>query len=145
MPVVAVAAGTGWVYVLRGLRVLSSGPRLQGALPLEQLAGASAQPFVRMLVAWLPAGLVAGLVLAALTRLSRPLRAAAIAIPSAVLLLAASAASDAIAQNESFSQHVGPAFSRGGVWLAVALLAAGSLIAPPSADRPDVAADASVS
>ena len=39
---VAVAAGTGWLYLLRELHVLTLGPRLGGALPLQQLAGGDA-------------------------------------------------------------------------------------------------------
>jgi len=101
-----------------------------GALPLQQLAGGDAQPLLRMVVAWLPAGIAVGVALGALTRMSRPARAALTALVSAVLLLAASAVSDAIAQNDAVHEHVSAAFSRQAIWLAVGLLTLGTLIAP---------------
>lgn len=138
------AAGTGWLYLLRDLHVPGVGPNFEGALPLQQLAGGSAQPFSRMLLAWLPAGLALGITLAAVTRAPRAIRAGFTFVVGGILLLAASAISDAIAQNEPVSSHIGPAFSRGGVWLALVLLSAGVLIAPPSwARRPGAAAGAS--
>jgi hypothetical protein len=103
---------------------------VNGALPLQQLAGGDAQPLLRMMVAWLPAGIAVGVALAALTRLSRPARVAVTAIVSALLLLAASAVSDSIAENDAVRTHVSAAFSRQAIWLAVALLAIGVLIAP---------------
>jgi hypothetical protein len=125
--IAAVCAGTGWVYLLRQGHDLGVGPSVNGALPLQQLAGGEAQPLVRMVVAWLPTGVALGF---ALTRLSRPARAALTTIVSAALLLAASAVSDSIAQNDAVHQHVSAAFSRQAIWLAVALLALGALIAP---------------
>lgn len=103
---------------------------MNGALPLQQLAGGDAQPLLRMVVAWLPAGIAAGVALGALTRLSRLLRAGIAAVAGAVLLLAASAVSDSITQNDAVRLHVSAAFSRQAIWLAVALLALGALIAP---------------
>lgn len=126
----AVCAGTGWVYLLRQGHDLAVGPSVNGALPLQQLAGGDAQPLMRMVVAWLPAGIAAGVALGALTRLSRPLRVAIAAVVGAVLLLVASAVSDSIAQNDAVREHVSAAFSRQAIWLAVALLAIGALIAP---------------
>ena len=110
--------------------MLSLGPRLDGALPLQQLAGGDAQPLVRMLVAWLPAGVAAGFALDALTGLSRPLRVAVASLVSAALLPAAAAISDSIAQNDAVRAHVSAAFSLGAVWLAVGLMALGVVIAP---------------
>jgi hypothetical protein len=140
---VVTGAGTGWLYLLRDRHVLRSGPLVHGALPLQQLAGGDAQPLIRMVVAWLPAGIAAGVALGALTRLPRALRAAATAIAGAVLLLAASAISDSIAQNDAVSGHVSAAFSNQAVWVAVVLLAAGALIAPPWARGPGAVAAAS--
>jgi hypothetical protein len=128
---------------LRQGHVLGLGPRFDGALPLQQLAGGDAEPLLRMLVAWLPAGLAAGVALDALTRLSRPLRAALTAVVGAALLLAASAISDSIAQNDAVSEHVSAAFTRQAIWLAVALLALGALIAPRWARPPDATEAAS--
>ena len=133
--VVAVVAGTGWLYLLREFHGLAAGPRFDGALPLQQLARGDAQPLLRMIVAWLPAGLALGASLGLLTRLPRLIRAAVTAFGSAVLLLLASAVSDAIAENDSVSTHVSNAFSRDGVWLAVGLVACGVLIAPPWSAR----------
>jgi hypothetical protein len=127
---VAVCAGTGWVYLLRQGHDLGLGPSVKGALPLQQLAGGDAQPLLRMVVAWLPAGVAVGVALGALTRLSRPARAALTAVVSAALLLAASAISDSIAQNDAIREHVSAAFSRQAIWLAVGLLTLGALIAP---------------
>src|SRR4051794_36094664 len=130
--VVAVAAGTGWLYLLRDVHGLGAGPRLQGALPLQQLAGGDAQPLARMIVAWLPAGLALGLALRALTRLPRWGRTAFAAFGAAVLLLANAAVSDAIAQNERVGAHLSGAFSLPGVWMAVALVALGVAAGPRS-------------
>jgi hypothetical protein len=140
VPLAAVAAGTGWVYLLRELHVLSLGPRLDGALPLQQLAGGDAQPLIRMLVAWLPAGVAAGVALEALTRFARPRRALLASLVSAALLLAASAVSDSVAQNDTVRSHISAAFSHGAVWLAVGLIALGVVIAPRWAERPGAAA-----
>src|SRR4051794_5622523 len=49
----AVVAGTGWLYLLRHTSVLAVGPSFRGALPLQQLAGGSAQPLGRMAAAWI--------------------------------------------------------------------------------------------
>ena len=96
-----------------------------------------------MLVAWLPTGVAAGVALDALTRLSRPVRSAMIAVVGAALLLAASAISDSIAQNDAIREHVSAAFSHQAIWLAVGLLALGSLIAPRWARAPDATEAAS--
>jgi hypothetical protein len=142
--VVSVVAGTGWLYLLRDLHFPASGPLLDGALPLQQLAGGASQPLSRMLAAWLPAGVALGVTLAALTRIPRPLRVALVAPVAAALLLVANAVSDAIAQNNPVGQHISSSLTRSGVWLAVGLLALGTLIAPPWwARRSDAAAGAS--
>jgi hypothetical protein len=129
--VVAVFAGTGWLYLMRHTRWLAVGPRFPGALPLQQLAGGSAQPLGRMLAAWLPAGLALGMALAWLTRLPRWARALIAALGGILLLPSASVVSDAVAQNESIASHIRGGATRPGVWLAVALLTAGVLAAPP--------------
>lgn len=142
---VAVAAGTGWVYLMRELHVLTLGPRLGGALPLQQLAGGDAEPLIRMTVAWLPAGVAAGIALGALTRLPRIARALVAGVVSLALLILASALSDSIAQNDGMREHISAALSRSAIWFALALLVAGVLIAPPWARRPDPEAAASPS
>lgn len=129
--IVAVVVGTGWLYLLRHLHGLAFGPTLKGALPLQQLAGDDAQPLGRMVVAWVPTGLALGIALTAATRLPRLGRGGATAVGSALLLLASSAVSDAVAENDAVRSHISTALSSGGVWLSVALLTAGVLIAPP--------------
>ncbi|HET8672411.1 MAG TPA: hypothetical protein VFL87_02150 [Thermoleophilaceae bacterium] len=126
-----VVAGTGWLYMLRDLHFPASGPMLDGALPLQQLAGGASQPLSRMLVAWLPAGLALGVTLVGLTRIPRMVRVALVIPSSALLLLVANAVSDAITQNNAVNQHISSSFTRSGIWLAVGLLALGTLIAPP--------------
>lgn len=128
---VSVVAGTGWLYILRDLHFPASGPLLDGALPLQQLAGGASQPLSRMLVAWLPAGLALGVTLATLTRIPRPSRAALVVATAAAMLLVANAVSDAITQNNAVREHISSSLNRSGIWLAVGLLALGTLIAPP--------------
>jgi hypothetical protein len=133
--VIAVVAGTGWLYLLRSFHGLGVGPRFDGALPLQQLARGDAQPLLRMMVAWLPAGLALGASLGVLTRWRRPTRIAFALLAAALLLLVASAVSDAIAENDSVGNHISNAFSRDGVWVAVGILGVGVLIAPPWSGR----------
>ncbi len=99
---VAVAAGTGWLYLLRELHVLTLGPRLGGALPLQQLAGGDAQPLIRMTAAWLPAGVAAGIALGrAYAAAARRPGAWSAGLASLALLVLGSAVSDSIAQNDA--------------------------------------------
>lgn len=99
-------AGTGWLYVLRGLHWLAIGPRISDALPLLQLAASDGQPLLRVLVAWLLGGALTGVALGELT----PNRRAGMAlVVGLVVLLIASQASYALARNVAFSSTV---FSR---------------------------------
>jgi hypothetical protein len=125
--VVAVIAGIGLLYLLRHAQPLAFGPRLRGALPLQQLAGGARQPLGRLAAAWLPAGLAAGIVLAHLSRLRTWVRIGLLALLATALLVASGAASDAIAISDPVGPHLLPQLSRDGIWLAVALLSAGSL------------------
>src|SRR5690349_360803 len=93
----ALIAGVGVVYLLRKVGPLAVGPKVPGALPLQQLAGGESQPFLRLAIGWVPAGFVADLALARLTGLSALARTLALAVPAAILLLLAGAAADAIA------------------------------------------------
>lgn len=116
--VLGVLIGEGWLYVLREQGWLPSGPRVGDSLPLLQLAGFDGQPLLRVIVAWLLAGLVTGLALSRVAPLRRGVAAGLLAL---VLLLAASQASDALARNLSFSAV---AFSRTpglGPWLGALL------------------------
>jgi hypothetical protein len=107
--VVAVAgllAGTGWLYVFRGLGWLGVGPRIANSLPLLQLASADAQPLLRVVVAWALAGALAGV---ALREFSLAWKALPALILGMLILLAAAQASYALTRNLGFSAVV---FSR---------------------------------
>jgi hypothetical protein len=104
--VAGLLAGTGWLYVLRGLHWLDVGPRISDALPLLQLASSDGQPLLRVVVAWILGGALTGVALAEVA----PLRRAAVALVMAlVVLLLISQASYAVARNVAFSSTV---FSR---------------------------------
>lgn len=124
----AVVAGVGWLYLLRGVGALGIGPKIAGALPLEQLAGGAAQSLLRLVVAWVPAGVAAGLALAIGTRLSPSRRAAALALLAWVLLVVTGAASDAAAISASVQSHLPAQLTRAGTWVAVALMTGGALL-----------------
>jgi hypothetical protein len=102
----SVVAGLGLLYLVRSASVLGAGPRVAGALPLEKLAHADAQPLLRMAAAWLPAGVVAGLGLRRLGRLSRGISAAVAGATAAVLLTLSAAGSDAVENSESVAPHL---------------------------------------
>ncbi|MBV9818378.1 MAG: hypothetical protein JOZ07_08535 [Solirubrobacterales bacterium] len=125
---VAVAAGTGLLYELRQLRWLAAGPRVPDALPLLQLAGFDAQPLARVLAAWLATGLVLGL---ALHRMPPARRAVIVAGLAAVLLLAASDASFALARNLRLEHVLLDRQPPLGPWLAWLLLTAAALLPRP--------------
>jgi hypothetical protein len=126
--VAALFAGAGELYLIRAAG-LGIGPKVHGALPLEQLAGQDAQPLLHLAIAWVPAGFVAGLALASLTRLGTVARTVSLAALAAVVLLLTGALSDAIAVNDPLSPHIVPQLSRDGTWVAVTLFAAGSFLA----------------
>jgi enterochelin esterase-like enzyme len=128
--VVAILAGTGWLYLMRSNHALAFGPRYPGALPLQQLAGSDTQPFGRMVAAWVPAGVALGVTLAAATRLGRLGRAATAAIGGVALLPLAASAADSLARNEPLRTHLKNGFSHTGVWAAIALLVAGVVATP---------------
>jgi hypothetical protein len=127
--VLAVVAGVGWLYELRTWRVLGLGPAVPGALPLQQLAGDDAQPLLRVVVAWVPAGALAGWALAGTLR-ARPTRALATALAGWALLILAGAVSDAAAISDPVLTHLAPQLHRPGTWVAVALLLTGALLSP---------------
>jgi hypothetical protein len=132
----ALFAGVGVLYLIHQEAAFAIGPDVQGALPLEQLAGQDAQPLMHLAIAWVPAGFVAGLALAVLTRLGSVARTVSLAALAWAVLFIAGALSDAIAVNDPLSPHLGPQLTRPGTLVAVALFAAGSWLAgwllPPS-------------
>jgi hypothetical protein len=106
--------GYGWLYALRGMGLFRVGPRIGDALPLLQLAGTDGQPLLRLAVAWLLAGLIAGVALMRVRPLPRAAVAGAVTL---VVLLLGSQAGYALARNLRFSDVV---FTRGpgpGPWL----------------------------
>jgi len=123
--IVAATANVGLLYQLRQLRWLALGPRVPDSLPLLQLAGFAGQPLVRVLVA----SLISGLVLAAvLVRVPIARRTPAIALIAAALLLIASDACYALAQDLRFS-HVLVTRAPGlGPWVQFIALAVGSAL-----------------
>ncbi len=130
----ALIAGVGALYLMRKIGLLAIGPDVRGALPLQQLAGGEAQPLFRMVLAWVPAGFIAGLALATLTKLGPFARTAVLAAMGALVLLLAGAAADAIAITDSLGPHLLPQLARVGTWTAVALFVAGSLFVPRESD-----------
>jgi hypothetical protein len=103
---VGLLAGTGWLYVFRGLHWFGLGPRVGDSLPLLQLAGFDGQPLLRVAVAWLLAGGLAGVALIRVHPLRRSLFAGVLCL---VVLLLASQGAYALARNVRLS---GIVFSR---------------------------------
>jgi hypothetical protein len=116
------------VYLLRQAGALGAGPDVRGALPLQQLAGGEAQPLARLVVAWVPAGSIATLALAFLTRLRPATRAVAVAVGFFAVLFVAGAASDAVAVTDPIGPHLVPQLSRAATWVASALALTGALL-----------------
>lgn len=131
LAVLALAAGMGWLYLLRDLGQFDIGPKLAGALPLEQLARADDQPLVRVALAWLPAGALAGLALGWGGADRRGLRAIWVVVVGVVLLFVTGAAADAIAiSSNDIGSRLPDQASHEGIWTELALLFIGSLAAP---------------
>jgi hypothetical protein len=130
MLLLSLLAGVGWLYVLRSLQWFALGPQLGDSLPLLRLAGFDGQPLVRVAVAWMLAGMAFGV---ALIRVN-PLRRAALAgVLGVLLLLFASQAAFALADNLKLSAVLwdrGPGF---GPWFEALLFAAGSALPRPIA------------
>jgi hypothetical protein len=134
--ILAVLGATGWLYLLRDVGALDAGPRVSGALPLQQLAGEDAQPLLRVVLAWLPAGVVAGLGLARLTYLGVVARAGVVALTAGLLLVGAGAAEDAAAISDPVPSHLLAQLQRPGNWAAFVLLVTGSFLAGPRRPPP---------
>jgi hypothetical protein len=104
--IAGVLAGIGWLYVFRCLGWFRVGPQVADSLPLLQLASFDGQPLVRVLVAWVLAGVLVGV---ALARIPARKRVVFTLVVGLVLLLLASEGSYALARNLGFSDVV---FSR---------------------------------
>jgi hypothetical protein len=124
----SVFAGVGLTYALRETGAIALGPKVAGALPLQQLAGGDSQPLLRMAVAWMLAGAVAGIALTTLTRSRLVTRIIWAALLAFALLLIAGAAADAIAVTDAIGPHLLPQLSRIGTWVATAFFCAGVVL-----------------
>jgi hypothetical protein len=121
--VLACVAAVGWLYLLRDSPALRAGPPVTGALPLQRLAHQEAQPLLRFLLAWAPAGLAAGLALAWLARLGATASAAVAGAVAFVVLFATGAFADAVTANEAVAPHVASQPGHAAPWLAAAVMA----------------------
>lgn len=126
----AVAAGIGWLYVLRHAAVLRVGPRFADALPLQRLAGGAAQPLGRLVVAWVPAGIVAGLGIGLVSGLHRAARGVVVFVLALALVLGATLMSDSLTHNESIRSQIHNEPHRAAAWVAAGLMALGALLTP---------------
>jgi hypothetical protein len=123
------AAALGWLDVMRRAGILhGSGPKLREALALQRLAGGAAQPLGRFALAWLPAGVAGGAVLALIGMRRRIPRGALLFCGCAALLLAFGAAADAITASEPLSAHLAAQPGRASIWAAAALAGVGGLV-----------------
>jgi hypothetical protein len=120
---ITVAAGAGWLELLRRSGAFAAGPRISGALPLDRLAGHDGQPLVRVLAAWAPAGLACGAALYALTGWSRPARGLFVGIGSFAIVFATSAFADAVTASDPLGSHVSAQWHHEATWLVPLLLA----------------------
>jgi hypothetical protein len=124
------AAAIGWLDVLRRAGILhGSGPKLREALALQRLAGGASQPLGRFVVAWLPAGIAGGALLALAGMRRRIPRGALLFVGCAALLLALGAAADATTASEPLSAHLAAQPGRLSIWAAAALAGLGGLVA----------------
>jgi hypothetical protein len=137
---ITVAAGAGWLELLRRSGALAAGPRITGALPLDRLAGHDSQPLLRVLAAWVPAGLACGAALYALTGWSRPVRGALAGLGGFAIVFAAGAVADAVTASDPLGSHVSAQWHHQATWLVPAVLAACAVM--PGRSRPSRAAPA---
>ena len=126
------AAAVGWLYLLRGSGSLP-GPRVQDALPLDELPGHASVRAALFVAVWLGAALAAGL-LARAARIERLLTALVFALASGAILFAATGISIFVVRQIS----AGEAFKAAGRVEAVYVSAAfaglgGALLGAPRA------------
>ena len=123
--IVVAVTSVGMLYQLRQLRWLALGPRVPDSLPLLQLAGFAGQPLARVLAASLVSGIALGVVL---VRVPIARRTPAIALIVVTLLLLASDASYALAQNLRFVDVLVGRTPGLGPWVQCTALAVGSTL-----------------
>jgi hypothetical protein len=123
VPLLALAAGLGWLYALYRHGWLDLGPHVPDALPLEALAGHSGQPVLRFAVAWLTVGAAAGLVLRG-SNMDPRIGLPAFAVGSAVALVGTGALSDALTTNQPVLNELLPQLASSanlGAWTALSI------------------------
>jgi hypothetical protein len=130
-----VAAGIGWVYLLRGVGPLDVGPRVDESLALERLAHEDGQPLLLLLAVWLPTAACAAVALAGLTDFTRAGRALLGGTVSFIALFVIDAASDAVTESERFVDHLSPQATRVAQWLPPVLFAVLCALIPAASDR----------
>jgi hypothetical protein len=130
--VAGLLAGTGWLYVFRGLHWFATGPRIDDSLPLLQLPGFDGQPLLRVVIAWLLAGTVTGVAMIGV----RPTRRFAFAgLLGLVALLVAAQVAYALARNLRLTDVVFVHAPGLGPVLAALIFALGCSLPRRSADR----------
>jgi hypothetical protein len=135
----AALCGYGWLYLLRDARALDAGPQVPGALALQRLARTDAQPLLRVLVAWVPAGLVVGLAAARLGALGRVVRALLAGALTYVTVVLLTAGADSVTHSDRLSQHLSAQFGRAAALVPAAVVAAcAALLRSSRADVPPV-------
>jgi hypothetical protein len=117
------ATGVGWLYLLRDVGALRSGPALPDALALERLAGRDAQPLLRVLAAFVPTGVAVAVALRAATGLGRAGRALLAGLPAYAVLITAGTASDAVTRSQPAALYVAAQPTRAAVWLPASIFA----------------------
>jgi hypothetical protein len=127
-----VIVGIGLLYAIRGLGWVAAGPQVPDSLPLLALAHHDGQPFARVALAWVAAGVAFGL----LTRWIAPARRALIALlPALILLVLASDASFALAENLRLSSVLSARVPPAGALFEALLFAAGAAVPGLAAGR----------
>ena len=122
--------------LLRGTGALRVGPALADALALDRLAGRDAQPLLRVVAAFVPAGLLLALALREVAPAGRTGRAALAGLPAYAVLIAIGAASDAVTRSEPLSRHVAAQPGRAAAWLPALVFALCAYLVPDRARGP---------
>jgi enterochelin esterase-like enzyme len=125
---VSVFVGIGLLYAVHGLGWLPIGPRIPDSLPLLALAHHDAQPVARVALAWVATGAAFGILTAWIAPQRRLLAAL---LPALILLLLASDASFALAQNLRLGGVLWSRIPPSGAWLGALLFALGAAIPQP--------------
>lgn len=126
----SVFVGVGLLYAFRGLGWLTLGPPVPDSLPLLALAHNDAQPLARVALAWVATGGAFGILTAWIAPRRRTLAAL---LPALILLLVASDASFALAENLRVTAVLRSRTPPSGAWLEAVLFAAGAAIPRPIA------------